>query len=253
MPFALIIALVLLVTLPIALWAMRGAIRELAASDDPSRIGHFVDDTGLDRGTGTVFSKQSASITVPTERLDRTWTLPHLERLASLYWLYMEKTSLGLIRVHVEDGARFVCFVTPRIKLLGFRAPEFEVDGGVATIRWPIDRGLLISRKGRGQGSLELEVRREDGVATERDATPMSTARLQLRVEDFRPTMSSGLAYLVYRQTQSRYHVLLAYGFIRSLASADLDDAGVGRYGRLLGLGRHEPQERIADAGAPRP
>jgi len=244
-PLALPITLVLLVTLPIALWVARAKIRKLVATDR-SRIGHFVNHTGLDRDTGTVYSVQSASITTPTERLDRTWTPEHLERLASLYWLYMEKTSLGLIRVHVDDHGRYACFLTRRLPLLGFREPVFDIGDDVATVRWPIDRGLLIARKGRGQGSLTLEVRREDGIGGEQDGTPMSHARLRLEVEGFRPTMSSGLAYVVYRQTQSRYHVLLAYGFIHSLATTDLDGAGIGRYGRLLGLGRHEPQERIA-------
>ena len=246
MPFALVIALVLLVTLPVAGWVMRGRIRALTARDR-SRIGGFVNHTGLDRETGAVYSIQSASITTPTERLDRTWTRRHLERLASLYWLYMEKTSLGLIRVVVDGRGRYVCFLSRRIRLLGFCEPEFEVSEHSATVRWPIDRGLLISRRGRGEGSLTIEVGREDDVGGEADGTPMSHARLQLEVEGFRPTMSSGLAYLVYRQTQSRYHVLLAYGFIHSLASADLDDAGVGRLGRLLRLGRHEPRERMPE------
>ncbi|WP_026912397.1 hypothetical protein [Patulibacter minatonensis] len=249
MPFALIISLVLLVTLPVALWVMRGRIRRLVATDR-SRIGHYVNDTGVDRRTRAVHSVQSASIITPTERLDASWDVRHLERLASLYWLYMEKTSLGLIRVVVEGGGRYVCFLSPRIKLLGFREPEFLVDADSGTVRWPIDRGLLISRRGRGRGVLELEVRRDDDRGGEADGTPMSHARMQLEVRDFHPTMSSGLAGFVYRQTQSRYHVLLAFGFIHSLASADLDRAGVGRFGRLLRLGKHEPRERMRPTGS---
>lgn len=245
MPFALIIALVLLVTLPASLLVVRSRLARKVRTDR-SHIGHFVNRTGVDRGDGSVYSIQSASITTPTERLDASWTPEHLERLASLYWLYMEKTSLGLIRVFTDERGRYVCFVSRRLPLLGFREPEFVVGDGVATVRWPIDRGFLISRKGRGRGTLELEVRRVDGVGDEADGTPMSDARLQLEVSGFYPTLSSGLAHLVYAQTQSRYHVLLAYGFIHSLASADLDRAGVGRFGRVLRLGRHEPRERIA-------
>lgn len=247
MPFAAIIALVLLVTLPVALLVLRGRLR-VRLAHDRSHIGGFVNHTGRDRGTGSVYSIQSASITTPTERLDATWTTEHLERLASLYWLYMEKTSLGLIRVYQDDRGRYVCFLSRRLPLLGFRDPEFEVDACSGTVRWPIDRGFLISRKGRGRGTLELEVRRRDGVGEESDGTPMSHAEIELEVAGFFPMMSSGLAAFVYRQTQSRYHVLLAYGFIHSLASADLDRPGIGRLGRVLRLGKHEPRERMPDA-----
>lgn len=250
MPFALLITLVLLVTLPLALVVMRSRLRRLIAGDR-ARIGHFVNHTGVDHATDAVYSVQSASITTPTERLDATWKPQHLERLASLYWLYMEKTSLGLIRVVTDGDRRVVCFLTPRLPLLGFLEPTFDIGDGVATVRWPIDRGLLISRRGRGHGTLELEVRREDDVGNEADGTAMSRAQLQLEVEGFYPTMSSHLAHLVYTQTQSRYHVLLAYGFLHSLASADLDRAGIGRLGRALRLGRHEPQERISSLESP--
>jgi hypothetical protein len=248
-PFALLITLVMLVTLPVALWVMRGRIRALVAKDQ-SRIGGFVDHTGHDRATGSVYSVQSASITTPTERLDASWDPAHLERLADLYWLYMEKTSLGLIRVFQNERGRYVCFLSRHLPLLGFQEPEWEVGETTGVVRWPIDRGLLISRKGRGRGTLEIEVRRQDDVEDHPDGTSMSHAQIQLEVEGFYPSMSSGLAYLVYRQTQSRYHVLLAYGFLHSLASADLDGAGVGRFGRLLRLGGHEPHETIP-AGRP--
>jgi hypothetical protein len=58
---------------------------------------------------------------------------------------------------------------------------------------------------------------------------------VDLEVSQFYPTMSAGLAYWVYKQTQSRYHVLLAYGFIRSLAKADLPESSVGRFASWLG------------------
>lgn len=246
MPFALVIALVLVLTLPAALWVMRGRIRALVAKDQ-SRIGGFVDHTGHDRASGSVYSVQSASITTPTERLDASWDPAHLERLANLYWLYMEKMAVGLIRVYHDDRGRYVCFLSRRLPLLGFQEPEFEISETTGTVRWPIYRGFLISRKGRGRGTLTIEVRRQDDVDDHPDGTSMSHAQIQIDVEGFYPTMSSGLAYIVYRQTQSRYHVLLAYGFLHSLASADLDGAGVGRFGRLLGLGEHEPREKIPD------
>lgn len=248
MPFALLITLVMLVTLPVALWVMRSRIRALVAQDR-SRIGDFVNHTGVDRETGAVYSVQSASITTPTERLDPTWSPEHLERLASLYWIYMEKTSLGLIRVFHDDETRTVCFLSRRLPLLGFRPPTFEIGETRGTVRWPIDRGFLISRRGRGRGTLEIEVSRQDGVGRDGEQE-MSLAEIKLEVEGFYPALSSGLANLVYRETQSRYHVLLAYGFIHSLASSNLEGAGVGRLGRLVGLGRTEPHERVDRAAA---
>jgi hypothetical protein len=246
MPFAPLIAVVMMVTLPLALRVMRARLKAQEAHDR-IRIGALVNHTGLDSGTGSVYSIQTASITTPTERLDEIWTTEHLERLARSYWLYMEKFSLGLVRVHYDARGRYVCFLSKRLPLLGFKEPEYEFGENLGVVRWPIDRGLLISRKGRGRGYLEIEVHRRDGVGE--DGDPMSRAYVELEVSGFYPTMSSGIAYWIYKQTQSRYHVLLAYGFIRSLASADLAPSKIGRFARALQGGGEAPPEKIPQAG----
>lgn len=227
MPFVPLVALVMMTTTFVALKVLRARLRAAEARDGIT-IGRLVDHTGLDAETGAVYSIQTASITTPTDRLEGMWSTHHLERLARSYWLYMERFSLGLVRVHYDDRGRYVCFLTRRIPLLGFSEPEYEFSETHGVVRWPIDRGLLISRRGRGRGYLEIEVHRRDGVGTEEQE--LSSAYVELEVAGFYPTLDSGLAYRVYKHTQSRYHVLLAYGFIRSLARADLPSSKTGRF-----------------------
>lgn len=247
MPFAAIIALVMMVTTCVAVQVSRWRLRRQEARDE-IRVGRLVDHTGLDAESGAVYSIQTASITTPTERLDEIWSTEYLERLARSYWLYMEKFSLGLVQVHYDTRGRYVCFLSRRFPLLGFSEPEYEFGESHGIVRWPIDRGLLISRKGRGRGYLEIEVHRRDGVGE--DDHPMSRAYIELEVSGFFPTMSSGLAYWVYKHTQSRYHVLLAYGFIRSLASAELAPSRIGRFGAALDTVDAPPSpERIPRGG----
>lgn len=234
MPFVLLILGVVTVTTGVAAGIVRFRLWRQAAREQ-IRIGRLVDHTGLDAESGSVYSIQTATITTPTARLDQIWSPAHLERFARAYWRYMERFSLGLVRVHYDDRGRYVCFLHRRICLLGFGEPEYEFGPTLGVVRWPIGRGLLVSRKGRDRGFLEIEVHRRDDAGTTRDGQPLSRAYVELEVAQFYPTMSSGIAYWVYKQTQSRYHVLLAYGFIRSLAKADLPESPVGRFATWLG------------------
>ncbi len=56
-------------------------------------------------------------------------------------------------------------------------------------------------------------------------------ARLHVEVEvaNFYPSISSRLSRRVYNATQSRIHVIVTYGFLRSLARLDLAESRVGR------------------------
>lgn len=62
----------------------------------------------------------------------------------------------------------------------------------------------------------------------------MTRVEVELEVAHFYPSMSSRLAYCIYKHTQSRYHVLLAYGFIRSLGRAELPESAVGRFANWI-------------------
>ena len=72
--------------------------------------------------------------------------------------------------------------LVPQLPLLTFQAPEYEMDRSRGVVRWRIDHGLLVSRRGRGgDGYLEIEIHRhddagEDGSAsTSRSRSPTTT------------------------------------------------------------------------------
>lgn len=198
------------------------------------RIGALDNDTGRIADSKSVYSIQTATITTPTERLDALWSPEHLERFARAYWVFMERFSLGLVRVFYDEHGRYVCLVDRRIVLLSFREPEYEFDRHHGVVRWPIRGGLLVGRVGNDRGKLEIEVHRQDGVEAPEDGEPMTQVALELEVSDFYPAMSTGILRWVYTHTQSRYHVLLAYGFIRSLGRAELPESAVGRFAARL-------------------
>jgi len=203
------------------------------------RVGRLVDHTGRDARSGTVYSIQTATLVTSTAQLESVWSPMHLERLARSYWSYMERFSLGVVRVAYDDRGRYVCLLSRRIVLLGFSEPEYEFGSTHGLVRWRITRGLLVSRRGRDRGWLEIEVHRRDdiGVRRSRDGgepQALSQIYVEIEVSQFAPAMNSGIAYRVYKNTQSRYHVLLAYGFIRSLAANPLAESVVGRFAPRL-------------------
>ncbi len=174
---------------------------------------------------GAVRSVQAADIRLPAEALERLWTPMHLERLARTYWLYLSRSTLGIIRVQYEHDERAVVLLTRPFVLLRFRAPEYEMDAGRGRVRWRIASGLLVSRRAHGgDGLLQIEVRRCDPVDAD-------TARVHIHVEvaNFYPALASAVARWLYMATQSRVHVLVTHGFLRSLARLDLAESVVGR------------------------
>ena len=126
------------------------------------RIVRDVDDmTEIDRATGAVRSVQSAEVVLPAERIDAMWSPQYLERLARTYWRFLTRATLGLIRVYYTEGERYVCLLFRPLKLLTFQAPEYEMDDRRGVVRWRIERGLLVARRGRGgDGYLEIDVER---------------------------------------------------------------------------------------------
>jgi hypothetical protein len=175
---------------------------------------------------GAVRSVQAADLTLAPLALDAIWTPMHLERLARTYWRFLSRCTLGLIRVVYDDDGRMVVLLARPFVLLRFKAPEYEMDAERGMVRWRIERGVLVSRAGRGgDGYLQIEVRRCDPV----DAV---TARVHVEVEvaNFYPALASGIARWFYAATQSRIHVVVTHGFLRSLARLDLAESVVGRY-----------------------
>jgi hypothetical protein len=176
--------------------------------------------------SGAVRSIQAADLTLPTDALDEIWTPMHLERLARTYWRFLSRFTLGLIRVHYDDAARTVVLLARPFVLLRFKAPEYEMDADRGIVRWRIERGVLVARSGHdGDGHLQIEVRRCEPVDEH-------TARVHVEVEvaNFYPALASAVARWFYAATQSRIHVIVTHGFLRSLARLDLAESVVGRY-----------------------
>jgi hypothetical protein len=181
--------------------------------------------TSVDMESGAVRSAQAADLVIDEASLQEIWTPVHLERLARTYWRFLARATLGLVRVVYTERERSVVLVARPLKLLTFQAPEYEMDPARGLVRWRIARGLLVSRRGRDSlGYLQIEVRRFPGLDAHH-------ARLHIEVEvaNFYPSIASRLGRRLYDATQSRIHVMVTYGFLRSLGRLDLAKSKVGR------------------------
>jgi len=184
------------------------------------------DDTTIDE-RGAVRSVQAAELTLPAAALAELWSPMHLERLARTYWRFLSRWTLGIVRVKYDEDERAVVFLTRPFVLLRFGAPQYAMDAQRGIVRWRIASGLLVSRAAHhGDGYLQIEI--------ERRAAPDAAharVRVQVEVANFHPALASGIARWLYSATQSRIHVIVTHGFLRSLARLDLARSVVGRYG----------------------
>jgi hypothetical protein len=175
--------------------------------------------------TGDVTSIQAAEISLPEAAIEEIWSPRHLERLARTYWRFLTRCTLGIIRVKYTEGERFVCVLFRPFVLLSFKAPEYEMDATRGIVRWRIDKGVLVSKAGRGRGYLEIDIQRRppgpDGRAV---------LHVEVAVANFYPSLASGIGNWFYANTQSRIHVIVTHGFLRSLARLDLAESRVGRF-----------------------
>jgi hypothetical protein len=220
---AVVAALVVLVLIPTLLRRLRNGraarVAEAIVADPRS-------STSLDDSTGAVRSVQTADLLIAADALEQIWSPAHLERLARTYWRFLSRVTLGLIHVCYSEHERSIVLLFRPLKLLTFQAPEYEMDPLRGLVRWRIARGLLVARRGRdGRGYLQIEVRRRPG----EDA---AQARLHVEVEvaNFYPSIASGLSRRIYDVTQSRIHVIVTRGFLRSLQRLDLAESRVGRF-----------------------
>ncbi len=188
-------------------------------------IANLQDSTSVDSDTGAVRSVQTADLLLDEAALREIWSPAYLERLARTYWRFLTRATLGLIRVRYTEGERSVVLLASPLRLLTFRAPEYEMDPSRGLVRWRIARGLLVARRGRhGGGYLQIEVRRRPG----EDPTK-ADLHVEVEVANFYPSIASRLSRRLYDATQSRIHVILTRGFLRSLARLDLAESRVGR------------------------
>jgi hypothetical protein len=177
---------------------------------------------------GSIGSRQVAEVTLPRPELDRIWTPEYLERLARTYWHFLTRISLGLLRVLYTPSSREVVLLTRPFVLLRFRAPEYEFDGDSGTVTWPIDRGLLVARSGRGRGYLRLTVRRRP--STDGGGAEEATATVTSEVVNFYPMIAARIGRWIYNQTQLRIHVVVTHAFLRSLANLEFEESRVGSF-----------------------
>jgi hypothetical protein len=191
-----------------------------------AHIRNLGDRTSVDAATGAVRSVQTAELEMGESALEGIWSPTYLERLARTYWRFLTRVTLGLIRVHYGERERSLVLLVNPLRLITFRAPEYELDSHRGLVRWRIASGMLVARRGRDVGGyLQIEVRRLPGQEPGR-------ARLHIEVEvaNFYPSIASGLGRRVYNVTQSRIHVIITHGFLRSLARLDLAESRVGRF-----------------------
>jgi hypothetical protein len=207
--------------LALAALAFRSARRTRRAI---ARIQNLADQTVTD-DQGAVRSTQSADVLLPADELEKLWSPDNLERLARTYWRFLTRVTLGVIRVKYTERERFVCLLFRPFVLLSFQAPEYEMDAHRGVVRWRIESGVLVSARGRGgNGYLEIEALR-----CEVDDEGVARLHVEVEVANFYPAIAHSLSRWVYANTQSRIHVLVTYGFLRSLANLDLAESKVGR------------------------
>lgn len=175
---------------------------------------------------GGITCEQEALITVDRETLAGIWTPSTLELLARFYWRYIERRTFGLIRVRYTGEDQTVALFG-RLPLLRFRPPEFVTGDEQASVKWPIDRGLLVAKDGEGQGFLRISVLR-----SEEDDPECPTIRVSSTVSNFYPWIRgtgrfARLGTWLYSQTQLRVHIAVTRGFLASLE--DLPDEVIRR------------------------
>jgi hypothetical protein len=177
--------------------------------------------------SGAVRSIQAADLTMPAEALEEIWSPMNLERLARTYWRYLTRISLGLIQVRYSEEERQVVLLVRPFVLLRFHAPEYAMDSQRGIVRWRIKDGVLVQRRGRGKGYLQIDVRRFAC-----DEPGRARLHVEVEVANFYPSIARTFSLPVYKITQSRIHVIVTHGFLRSLARLNLVPSRVGRFAR---------------------
>jgi hypothetical protein len=211
--------------------AVVAARRHQRAERAPGRIGRLDDDTTIG-AEGAVRSVQTGELMLPERALEQLWSPMQLERLARTYWRFLTRVTLGLIRVDYGGDKRTVVLLRQPLRLLRFKAPEYAMDARRGTVRWRIEDGLLVQRRGHhGDGYLQIDVQRLSAPGED-----PARIRVEVAVANFYPSIAHRLSTPAYRITQSRIHVLVTYGFLRSLARLDLAESRVARFGEELTL-----------------
>jgi hypothetical protein len=174
--------------------------------------------------TGAVSSIHEGDLALAPDAIAGLLTRPFMERVASAYRRFLGRVWFGLLRVRVEPGWEAISLPPRWPTLLRFHAPVYRVGTGWAEVSWRIDRGLLVARRGRGQGSLRIRLER-----LEPDGAGEASTRVLARAEvkGYHPLIRgtgrlAGAGSWVYGHTQARIHRHVMRGFLRSLAELEL-------------------------------
>jgi hypothetical protein len=200
------------------------------AGREPAEVSVREPPISLAAADGAVTTRQTADVSLPQDELDRIWTPEYLERLARTYWRFLERISLGVLRVLYTPGSREIVVVRRPLVLLRFQAPEYEIAADRGAVTWRIERGLLVIPRGRGKGFLRISVSRAEGRPA---PAGRETVTVSSEVANFYPMIAgsgwfSRLGRVIYRATQLRLHVIVTNAFLRSLARLDLVPSVVG-------------------------
>jgi hypothetical protein len=206
-----------LVALLATLWAV--AVRRRTRLPAEIRIVDPapVDALGLELAGGN-------QVVGATHSLVELWSPAALERLGRTYWRFLERCSLGLIRVCYSERDRAVVLLCRPFVLIGFDPPHYELSDDHGVVRWQIRSGALVSRRQNGGGFLQIDVRR---LAGPQDG--FQPIHVEIAVLSFYPAIAK-LSPRLYAATQSAIHVLVTHGLLRSLARLDLAESRTGRF-----------------------
>ena len=215
----------------------------------PGRVKLIEHPASSSTEDGSVTTKQIAEVTLPREELEKIWSVEYLERLARTYWVFLSRFTLGLIRVLYTPEGREVVLVGRPLRLLTFRAPEYEAEPNRGTVTWRIEKGILVAPHGRNKGYLRICVERPDPDPGGDEVT----ARVSSEVANFYsaiaqswvPSKLARFGAWLYKQTQLRIHVIVTNAFLRSLARLELPESVVGslRQQAREALQRGDPKE----------
>src|SRR3984957_12723279 len=120
-------------------------------------------------------------------------------RLARTYWRFLERSSLGLIRVSYSERDRAVVLLRRPFVLIRFDPPRYELGEDHGVVRWQIRSGALVSHRQDGErGFLQIDVRR---LADAHDG--YQTIHIEIAVLSFYPAIANTLGPRLYAATQS--------------------------------------------------
>ena len=125
-----------------------------------------------------------------------------------------------------RTSAAVVLLFRPLV-LLRFRAPEYEIDARPRH-RALADRATACSS--RRAGAAATATSRSTSAAAARSEPGWRPSHVEVEVANFYPAIATWLTRFVYSHTQSRIHVLVTHGFLRSLARLELEESAVGRF-----------------------